>query len=171
MPLAETGQLQEAATNQWRKCQPEYQIENNTTNKIVQVPDILHGKSVDVFEEFVSEEVINLIMGQSILYANQKNYTDFSLNKEELRVFLAMQLLSGYHRLPQEDMYWEQSEDVGVPLVYKSLSKTCFSKIKRFLHLNDNSKTDKADKVYKVRPFSQHWENNFLNFSLATFFG
>jgi hypothetical protein len=51
--------------------QPEYQIENNTTKKTVQVPDILNGKSVvDVFEEFKSEEVINLIMGQSIEYAN-----------------------------------------------------------------------------------------------------
>jgi hypothetical protein len=48
-PLAETEQLQKAATNQWKKCQPEYQIENNTTNKIVQLPDILDGKVLLIF--------------------------------------------------------------------------------------------------------------------------
>jgi hypothetical protein len=75
------------------------------------------------------EEVINLIIGQSILYTNEKNYTNFSLNNE-LKVFLAIILLSEYHKLPQEDMCWEQSADVGVPLVYKSLSKNRFREIK-----------------------------------------
>jgi hypothetical protein len=58
MPLVETEQRQRTATHQWQKCQPECQIENKTTNKIVQVPNIILGKGiVDVYEEFMSEEV------------------------------------------------------------------------------------------------------------------
>jgi hypothetical protein len=49
--------------------QPKYKNEN-TANKIVQVPNSLLQKHVDDFEELISEEVVNLTMGQSILYEN-----------------------------------------------------------------------------------------------------
>jgi hypothetical protein len=91
----ETEQSQRIATQQWQKCQPECQIKNNTTNKIVQVPDILLGKGVNVFKEFMPEEVINLIMGQSILYVNQKNCAHFSPNQEKLKAYLAILVLYG----------------------------------------------------------------------------
>jgi hypothetical protein len=63
------------------------------------------------------DEVINLIMGQSILYANQKNCTHFSPNQDKLKAYLAILVLYGYQKLPQEDMYWVQSADAGLPMV------------------------------------------------------
>jgi hypothetical protein len=72
-----------------------------------------------------------------------------------------MILLSGYHRLPQGDMYWEKSLHAVVPQVYKML-KNHFREIKQFLHLNDNSKFDKAGKMYKVRLFFQTMGKEFF---------
>lgn len=55
---------------------------------------------VDVFEEFISEEIKRFIMGRSTLYANQC----FSFHKE-LMVFLAIQLFHGSHRPCQQVIY------------------------------------------------------------------
>jgi hypothetical protein len=55
--LVGTEQLQRKTTHQWLKCQPEYRIENNTTNKIVQVPNIVLGKGVvDVLKNLCQKE-------------------------------------------------------------------------------------------------------------------
>ena len=86
--------------------------------------EYLHGKSVvGIFEELLSARVLEVIINQSAIYANQKNNPGFSINKEELKAFIGILLISGYHKLPHEDMYWEQAQDVGVPLVYKSMPK------------------------------------------------
>ncbi|XP_049947675.1 uncharacterized protein LOC126455961 [Schistocerca serialis cubense] len=57
----------------------------------------------------------------------------------------------GYHKLRHENVYWEQAPDVGVPLVFNSMSRNRFREIKRFIHLKDNSKICKNDKMYKLR--------------------
>jgi hypothetical protein len=46
--------------------------------KVVQFLNILLGKGVDVFEKFMSERMIILIVGRSILYANEKKQKFFS---------------------------------------------------------------------------------------------
>ena len=40
--------------------------------------------------------------------------------------------MSGYHTLPQQDMYWEGQSDAGIPLVYEVISKNKFKQMKKY---------------------------------------
>ena len=60
--------------------------------------------------------------------------------------------MSGYHTLPQQDMYWEGQNDAGIPLVYEVISKNKFKQMKKYTHLSGNTQLDKSDKHAKVRP-------------------
>lgn len=76
---------------------------------------------------------------------------DFSLNLGDLKSFIAILLFSGYHKIPQEDIYWEQEHDVDAPMHFNSMPRNQFREINKFLHLNGNSRFDKNDKICKLR--------------------
>ena len=40
--------------------------------------------------------------------------------------------MSGYHTLPQQDMYWDGQNDAGIPLVYEVISKNKFKQMKKY---------------------------------------
>ena len=61
---------------------------------------------VEVFELFFDNELLELIVVPSILYAKQSGNHSFVTNPEEMRVVLGILLLSGYHRLPGRRMHW-----------------------------------------------------------------
>ncbi|XP_049770962.1 piggyBac transposable element-derived protein 2-like [Schistocerca cancellata] len=63
-------------------------------------------------------------------------------------------------------MYWEQAPDVSVPLVFNSMSRNRFREIKRFIHLNDNSKIDRNDKMYKLRVYFEMLKKKFGKFGV-----
>ena len=50
-------------------------------------------------------------------------------------------------------MYWERSEDVEIPRVYKAMSRNRYVEIKRYFHLANNEELDanREDKMSKVR--------------------
>ena len=75
-------------------------------------------------------------------------------------------LFNGYHKLPQQNMYWEQSPDAGIPLVYNAMTRQKFKTIKRYLHLNDNAMIDASDKMYELRPFLYALNTNFQKFGI-----
>jgi hypothetical protein len=49
-------------------------------------------------------------------YAN-----DISFSAKKNQMSSLLYYCGGYHNLPKEYIFWEQSEDVGVPLVYRSM--------------------------------------------------
>ena len=63
-------------------------------------------------------------------------------------------------------MYWEQAPYVGVPLVFNSMPRNRFREIKKFIHLNDNSKIDKTDKMYKLRLYFDILKKEFGKFGV-----
>ncbi|XP_047120564.1 piggyBac transposable element-derived protein 2-like [Schistocerca piceifrons] len=137
----------------WYKCQPTYAnaSEPGKSNEYY-VAECLANKTVpQVFEDFFSEKVMDTIIEKSEIYARQHNTINFLLTKEKLKSVIGILLLNGYHKLPHENMYWEQASDVGVPLVFNSMSRNRFREIKRFIHLNDNSRIDRNDKMHKLR--------------------
>ena len=50
-------------------------------------------------------------------------------------------------------MYWERSEDVEVPSVYKAMSRNRYVEIKRYFYLakNEELNANREDKMSKVR--------------------
>ena len=105
-------------------------------------------------------------MSESERCARQKLHHDFSLSAVELDVFLGIILLSGYCSLPQKRLYWCNDEDVGNDLVKRKMSRNGFQEIKRYLHLSDNDKLAKNDKLSKVRPYLNLMHKNFAQFGV-----
>ena len=85
-------------------------------------------------------DMIDNILQQSNLYANRdKNCIDFKLSEEELRRFIGIALISGYHSVPSEADFWSNQPDLGVGVVSEALSRNRFQTIKRFIHVADNA--------------------------------
>ncbi|GBP89343.1 PiggyBac transposable element-derived protein 3 [Eumeta japonica] len=144
----------------WRKCSPSYSsssqpTESNTrsSQKTQLIEHLKNLSPVEVFDKIFDTEIYDLILSNTLLYAGQNNRHGFMLDRDDLCRFLGILILSGYHRLPRERQYWSYDEDLGVPLVARSMSRNRFLDIKRNLHLVDNSLASTSnDKMFKIRP-------------------
>ena len=108
----------------------------------------------DVFEIFFVNDVIELIIRFSKIYAAGKGFHNFQVSMEEMRAFLALLLLSGYASLPRRRMYWEKQIDVNKEVFTRTLPRHRFEEILRFFHLADNNNLHKDDKFAKIRATS-----------------
>lgn len=153
----------------WAKSQINYNKTISVSqNNFEAVRATLYGKTaVEIFEEFLSQDLVDYIVEQSVLYASQKNCPNFLFTTAELKSFIGVLLFSGYHKLPQEDMYWQQASDAGIPLVYNAMPRRRFKEIKKFIHLVDNHLCRNTnDKMFKVRPYFDMLTQNFLKFGV-----
>ena len=116
-------------------------------------PLLKNMEPIEVFNLFFDESIIQLITVETKRYADQKGEHTFNVSESEIKAFLGILLLSGYHSLPREKLYWCNDEDVGVPLVQSKMSRNRFQTIKRFLHLSDNLNLEKNDRLRKIRSY------------------
>ena len=58
--------------------------------------------SCDIFLQFLDENLLTLIVKQSNIYARQNNNHEFHLSVSELKSFIGILILSGYHRLTRQ---------------------------------------------------------------------
>ena len=84
-------------------------------------------------------------MLKAILYASFKRKISFSVDKNEMRDFIAILLISGYSVVPQRRMMWEQSEDVHSSAVSQLMNRDRFDEILRYFHLADISNLAASD--------------------------
>ena len=147
---------------------PIYSREISETSKIdCTILDNMASHTVEEFFELLySKELVEKIIYYSIEYAKQKNNHEFSLSSNELKVFIGILLLSGYHKEPQEDMYLEVLPDADLPIIYNAMTQARFREIKRYLHLRDNSDLDRKDKFAKVRPYLIELQTNYIRFGI-----
>ena len=68
------------------------------------------------------------------LYTLQKSEA-IDVCKTDILQFFGLFLLSGYHSVPSEDMYWRSVEGTCVPIVPAVMHHIRFRNIKEFFHL------------------------------------
>ena len=56
-----------------------------------------------------------------------------------MKAFIGINILMGFHKLPEIDSYWSSDEMLGVPAVAKVMTKSRFKKLCQYLHCNDNT--------------------------------
>ena len=69
-------------------------------------------------------------------------------------------LLSGHAKYPNKRLFWTPDSDVP-KILAESRRLNRFGQILRNLHLNDNSKLEKEDRLYKLRPLIEELNKNF----------
>lgn len=147
--------------------QPLDEIENEKRNII---ENMLKDKSpVDIFETLFDDSVCNYIVKQSVLYATQNNRHNFTFSTDCLKKFIGFLLFTGYHSLPQEQLYWSEDEDMGISCVRQCFARNRYLEIKRNIHLNDNSEISKVENItksYKVQPLFDMLNENYVKYGV-----
>jgi len=109
-----------------------------------------------VFEFFFDENLYCLIRKESMRYATQQGYPNFSVTVEELRTVIGILLISGYHRLPSRNHYWSLKPDLKVEIVGHAMPRNRLDEILRFLHIANSQRLDPNDRMGKLRPMMDH---------------
>ena len=112
---------------------------------------------IKLFELFFDDDVLTHITTNSNQYARESNAPTFeSITNEEMRCFIAILMVSGYYKVPQYWMMWEEKDDVQNLLVASSMRRARFEQILRYIHFNSNTESEASfgdgDKCAKVRP-------------------
>jgi len=138
---------------------------NNTLLNIIKAEQ--EGKTpLEIFSLYFDTEFIGEIIRYTKSYADQKNRHLFDIDEIDLKRFIGICILSGYHTLPQSDMYWSKDEDKGVPIVRETMSRNKFRIIKQNIHLSNNSELDKTDKFAKLTPIFKLINQKFMQFGV-----
>lgn len=117
---------------------------------------------MQLFELFFDNAIVDFLVEESTKYAGFINCTDPKITHSEIRCFIGILIVTGYCGLPGKKLYWDTGEDMRNELIYKSMRRDRFIQIMRFLHFNDNTKLDPADKMTKLRPFINLLKTRFL---------
>ncbi|XP_045135445.1 piggyBac transposable element-derived protein 3-like [Portunus trituberculatus] len=116
-------------------------------------PDLTKLSPYQLWGLIFSSSILDTIVDQTNLYARRdKNQPNFSANHDEIRTFLGIILLSGYHRLPEERHYWSTQPDLGVQLVSAAMTRNRFQALKSVMHFADNHNLPAGNKCAKIEP-------------------
>lgn len=100
---------------------------------------------VELFELMWTDELLNHIKAQSIQYATKRDAKSlFQISINEIRVFLAILLISGYDKKPRRDMYWSTHADMQNIAISKTMPRQRFRDILKNIHFADNSLTGRG---------------------------
>ena len=121
--------------------------------------------TVDFVELFLSDDLLQHIVDQTNLYADQRiaalaemtqPYSRLNawraLTLVELKNFLGLMFLTGLVRKPTLESYWSQEEATATPYFNKTMPRNRYQLIWRFLHFADSREVDGNDPLHKVRP-------------------
>ncbi|XP_035233212.1 piggyBac transposable element-derived protein 2-like [Stegodyphus dumicola] len=133
----------EVLTSNWKRKQPNY-------SKLYENSDVIETRRNDVIRQFrgksplecfeirFDNETVTYIVQQSVIYARQKNNHQFQLSNNCLKI-IGILLFTGYHSLPQEQLYWCEDEDMIILCVRACMSWNRYLEMKLYLHISDNS--------------------------------
>jgi hypothetical protein len=106
--------------------------------------------ALDYFYRFFPEDLITHITVQTNLYSVQLTGKSIKVTEEDIKDFLAINILMGVVVLPSYKDYWKTS--YRYPKIADIMPIKRFQQIRRFLHFTDNTQVDSTDRYYKLRP-------------------
>ncbi|XP_053389577.1 piggyBac transposable element-derived protein 3-like [Mercenaria mercenaria] len=115
-----------------------------------------------IFELFFDDDILDMMVEQSIRYAGSKGNHTFTTSREELGVFMAILIVSGYSTVPRRRMYWSHDTDVRNDAIASAMTRDRFDTLVRYIHLCDNASLDQDDKFSKVRPLLSLLNERFV---------
>jgi len=102
----------------------------------------------EMFELLFDNSLATMIADETNWYAAQKANVGFSTDSNEIKVFVAILLLSGYIPLPRKRMFWEDSTEARNEAVASAMR---VNDLLHYLHSADNDNL-KESKLAKVLP-------------------
>lgn len=124
----------------------------------------LPDNPMDLFQLFFDEDVLEMIVEYSELYARSKGNDTFSTTPDEIRAFIGILLVTGYSPAPRRKLYWSRDSDVHNEAISSAMTRNRFLEIMKYLHVSDNGRLDGSDKMAKVRPLMSMLNERFLHY-------
>jgi hypothetical protein len=138
-------------------------------------------KPIDSFYQFITDDVLKLIVEQTNIYGEQRcvqrhgNCDEWKeVDRNQILAFLGIVFIMGFHRLPRIRDYWSQDRNLFTPAVADTMTRDDFYRIFSNIHLADNSRmhernSNEHNKLYKVKDFLFLLKRNFQeNYSLGS---
>lgn len=101
-------------------------------------PTVYSGMSpTHLFELFFDDEVIKLLITESLNYAVYRGFTNTNLSTDEIKCFVGILIMSGYNTLHGRRFYWDTSPDMQNIIVRDCMRRDRFEEICRILHCAD----------------------------------
>ncbi|XP_068086364.1 piggyBac transposable element-derived protein 3-like [Anabrus simplex] len=113
---------------------------------------------------FWDDQIINTIVNETKRYAMFKGNHNFDVDVNEIRLLIAILLLSGYCTVARHRLYWDSGADTYHPGVAGAILRNRFEELLRYLHISDNNTLNPNDKFAKVRPLWDHVNVKWLKF-------
>lgn len=120
----------------------------------------------DSFNKFFDNDMFELIVEQTNLYAKQKESKNWTpTSTDEIKAFVGMLIVMGIHVLPSIDSYWSTDPILRVDFIADVMPVKRFKKILENIHFNDNSEQlprsdPQYDKLHKIRPIITKLNSN-----------
>ena len=133
----------------------------------------LDASELSYFLLLFTIEMITRLVLETNLYAEQcqtargvRDSAWHATTIEEMRAYIGVNILMGFHQLPEIDHYWSSDDMLGVPGVMKIMAKHRFKKMTQYFHANDNSTAAARgdagyDPLHKVRPLLSSASSSF----------
>lgn len=122
--------------------------------------DIPKVKSpLDYFSKFFSPDIRTDIVEQTNLYSVRSTGKSINVTEEEIRDFLAIEIIMGVVKMPSYLDYWSQRLRYDVVADFMTLKR--YQQIRRNLHFVDNTSED-TDRYFKVRLLIEKVRQNCL---------
>lgn len=121
----------------------------------------------NLFQEMFPDSLIDIIIFQTNLYAQQAQKPYTPATKQELKTFLGLNILMRIKRLPSYRDYWSTGPDLNDPFISKQMTVNRFGWFLSNLRCNDSSLEPKRgspsfDKLYKLRTVIEKLSECFL---------
>lgn len=117
-------------------------------------------KPIDIFDKFITEELLDIITLETNNYAQQelnkrhsnksrmKSWTNTTNN--EIRAFLGVTLAMGLTQVPSLNLYWSKDKLFHNQFISSVMSRDRYFLLLKFLHFVDNSTADTTNRLYKI---------------------
>ncbi|XP_070550002.1 piggyBac transposable element-derived protein 4-like [Ptychodera flava] len=165
----EDGELQPEAPDNLREIPWSADLENfDLPNFVVAESGPNHrlgvgAQPLDYFFLLIPPSFLQLVVDETNRYATQSqriNGADpywYETKVDEMRAFIAVNILMGIHTLPDVNDYWSTDDRLQVPGIAKVLPKNRYKKLSQYFHINNNELDLPAgdpnrDRMFKVRP-------------------
>lgn len=121
------------------------------------------GSFLSYFRRFISPSMTKTLVQETNLYSVQTTAASLNVTDSEIDQFIGVYLLMGLVQMPSVRNYWEK--ETRFAHIADIMPRNRFKKIMRLLHSTDNSNASdevKLDKVWKIRPWLNLLQENFL---------
>ena len=116
-----------------------------------------------VFDKLLKfDEFLQHLKLESERYAAQNGRT-FKVSIDEIRAFIGINFVMGYHKLPTLRSYWETSASMTVSFIANVMTRERFKEILSNLHFSNNDDSLPKDHPDYDRSFKVRWLIDYLN--------